>query len=814
MVKKQVQAFLTPYLKPLLGLGIRKKIAYGYILAIGIALFGAISARIVHITSEKAEEKAEEIAESAKLLKELEGILLEVHHLPHRLALLTNNPQEFNQKATRLFNCINALELLLNHIQPCSDSTDKACGYGRLTTNVQLQKWLKDHRGTISIYSEQIETLLQDVDPVAWETTKAEALGQSLVHFSSSEVSRTFGLLSDELLPIFPVFDAAFNEAHTAYEDAEALEGNILLLSLLVSALIATVFAIVTSRAIAHPLEITTQIAQQVTKTSDFNLRAPVITQDEVGQLTLALNHLIQRVSEYTQALQTAKESAEAASRAKSEFLSKMSHEFRTPLNAILGFTQVMGNDPSLNPEQQEHLDTISRSGEHLLVLINDVLEMAKIEAGQITLNESNFDLHRLLKSLQEMLQIRAQAKGLRLIFDCPSDIPQYLRTDEGKLRQVLINLLGNAIKFTRRGWVKLRIRAGDESLLIGNRQEASPYTLPLTPYSLRFEVEDTGPGIAPEEIETLFSAFVQTSTGQQSQEGTGLGLAISRQFVNLMGGNITVDSALGEGATFRFGVQVGLVQTVDMELPHTNRTVIKLAPDQPDYRILVVEDNPVNRRVMVKLLTLCGFQVREAINGEEAVALMESYPPDLIWMDMQMPVMDGYEATRRIKAGKKESGYAGEAEEGERESSQELGESGHLSVVSYQAIAEGKSQIPSGAKRSLSGAMPDKAVAPRAINPKSKIQPPVIIALTASAFEEDRNKILAAGCDDIVNKPFRKEVIFEKMAQYLGVRYLYAGKPENEGVHLSRNFLAGQDFRSGVRNQEPVIEWILDSDS
>ena len=772
MVKNRFQAFLAPYLKPLFGLGIRKKIAYGYILAIGIAACGAITSRLVDVTAEQAEEIAEDIAESAKLLQKLEATLLEVHHLPHRMAFLTSQPEEFGRKATRLSNCIRTLKRLLDLIQPCSDLTDQACDHGQLATNTQLQEWLKDHRGTIRIYSDQIMVLLQDVEPNDWDTTQAEALRQSLINFSSSDVSQSFGLLSDELLPIFPVFEAAFNQAYKTYEEAEALEGDILLLSLLISTLIAAVLAIVTSRAIAYPLEISTRIAQQVTETSDFSLRAPVITEDEVGQLTMALNHLIQRVSEYTHALQAAKESAEAANRAKSEFLSKMSHEFRTPLNAILGFTQVMGNDPSLSLEQQDQIETISRSGEHLLVLINDVLEMAKIEAGQITLHESNFDLHRLLKSLQEMLQFRAQSKGLLLNFDCAADIPKYLRADEGKLRQVLINLLGNAIKFTSEGSVTLRVMMKSQESEVRS-QETQPSTPPPTPYTLSFEITDTGPGIAPEEIETLFDAFVQTSTGQKSQEGTGLGLAISRQFVSLMGGNIRVDSALGQGTTFRFGVQVILVRTADMEVSLTNRTVIKLVPDQPDYRILVVEDNPVNRRVMVKLLTSCGFQVREAINGEEAVCLRESWCPDLIWMDMQMPVMDGYEATRQIKARewrRGEEGEAGGAGEVTETRSQALGVSGQLSALGPQSMTQEKSKIQ---------------------NPKS----PIIIALTASAFEEDRLAILAAGCDDIVNKPFRQEVIFEKIAQYLGVRYLYTDKQVSGGRRLSQNFLARQEI-------------------
>jgi two-component system sensor histidine kinase/response regulator len=396
-----------------------------------------------------------------------------------------------------------------------------------------------------------------------------------------------------------------------------------------------------------------------------------------------------------------AKEAADTANKAKSEFLANMSHELRTPLNAILGFTQVMNRDPFLSTEQQQHLGIINRAGEHLLELINDILEMSKIEAGKIALNETSFDLYRLLDSLREMLQLKASSKGLQLLFDYAPNVPRYVQTDERKLREVLINLLGNAIKFTQQGRVTLRV-----SMETGDK-EALSQNAALSPYSLFFEVEDTGAGIAAEEIEQLFTAFGQTETGRKSGEGTGLGLPISQKFVQLMGGTITVSSNPGQRTTFAFDVRVKLAQAADISKTHPTSRVIGLAPDQPNYRILVVEDRLENRLLLVKLLTSLGFSVREAENGQEALELWSSYSPHLILMDMRMPVMDGYEATTQIRA--------------------------HL-----------------------------------------KGQTTVIIALTASVFEEERNIVLSAGCDDFVHKPFREEVLLEKMAEHLGVRYLY----------------------------------------
>ena len=465
-------------------------------------------------------------------------------------------------------------------------------------------------------------------------------------------------------------------------------------------------------------------------------------------------------------ALKEAKESAELANRAKSEFLSRMSHELRTPLNAILGFTQMLKQDPTLKPDYQKYLGIIDSSGEHLLALIDDVLTMSKIEASQVTLNAKQFDLHRLLDSLQDTLQLQAQAKNLQLTFDRAPDVPQQIITDEGKLRQGLINLLGNAIKFTAAGGVTLRIRTGNRGQGIGNRGQGtadredriqhsslsgslalktqnssithskiqnpkSKIQNPSPPSPLLFEIEDTGPGITPEEIASLFKPFTLGKHGKQAQTGTGLGLTISQQFVNLMGGDITVESEVGRGTTFRFGIQVIVVNTVEKQTLQPNRTVLRLAPDQPTYRILVVEDNRINRLLMVRILTSVGFEVREAINGKEAIEVWKSWCPHMIWMDIQMPLMDGYEATKRIKV---------------------------------MAVNQGNGRTGTWGIEGIGDANVSSPHSPN----------PIIIALTATVFEEERRLIMASGCDDFVSKPLKREDILAKMAEYLGVRYLY----------------------------------------
>jgi signal transduction histidine kinase/DNA-binding NarL/FixJ family response regulator len=345
-----------------------------------------------------------------------------------------------------------------------------------------------------------------------------------------------------------------------------------------------------------------------------------------------------------------AEEAAQAANRAKSIFLANMSHELRTPLNAIIGFSQLINRSSTLHSEHQENLDIITRSGEHLLTLINQVLDLSKIEAGRTTLNETKFNLHRVLRDLEDMFQLKAKDKGLQLLFDFSSDVPRYVHTDEVKLRQVLINLLNNAIKFTCEGSVSLKVKNESEQQRTHNI-DAQAVSRKVQKTTITFEVEDTGAGIASDELDSLFEAFMQTKTGQQSQEGTGLGLTIAHSFVQLMGGEMTVSSYVGKGTTFKFDIQATVVKSIDSKSQQPTRRAITLEPNQPRYRILIVDDLWDNRQLLIKLLSPLGFELQEASNGQEAIAIWDTWEPHLIWMDIRMPVMDGIEATQRIKA-------------------------------------------------------------------------------------------------------------------------------------------------------------------
>ena len=414
--------------------------------------------------------------------------------------------------------------------------------------------------------------------------------------------------------------------------------------------------------------------------------------------VAIAQADLSRREKNQRKALEEARVAAETASRAKGEFLARMSHELRTPMNAILGFSQLLSSDDNLTHEQKETLGIINRSGEHLTSLINDVLEVSKIEAGKSEINRSRFSPLKLVQSLTEMFRIRSESKGLEMRVELPDDLAPLIESDENKLRQILTNLLGNALKFTFRGGIELKVW-----YFSGKESGAGPI--------LAFRVKDSGVGISKEAQERLFNPFVQVSGEEHEEEGTGLGLTITKAFVELLGGNIRVESEPGKGSEFTFWIPCTEAEekqpavTGLLKKPTPPCRIEQIIEDRKPT-ILIADDQPENRLLVVRFLKTLGFTILEAVDGQDAIDIFRQSHPALILMDIRMPGTDGLTATGKIRG---------------------------LNDAPHQ---------------------------------------PVIIALTGNAFEEDRDKALAAGCDDFLAKPFRLEDLTKLLSKHLGAHY------------------------------------------
>jgi signal transduction histidine kinase/response regulator RpfG family c-di-GMP phosphodiesterase len=442
-----------------------------------------------------------------------------------------------------------------------------------------------------------------------------------------------------------------------AFQERLLWVATIMTIVLLISLFLAFLLASWFQRVITTPMNSLLGTMQQVTDQQIFTLRAQPWASDELGSLIDGFNHMLTqierrdselsmyrghleemvnlRTAELTQRsteLAEARDQAMAANKAKSTFLANMSHELRTPLNGILGYTQILGRDKSLTVQQKEGINIIQRSGEYLLTLISDILDLSKIEAGRVELYPTDFRFDQLLRGIAELFQMRATQKEITFDYEFAKNLPCGVHADEKRLRQIIINLLSNAIKFTKRGKVSFKVYYYEEKIL--------------------FKVEDTGIGIAAEDIKKIFLPFQQAGDPKYRAEGTGLGLAITKTLVDMMGGELHVDSTLGEGSTFWVALALPVVAGLQPIEQIAKPVIIgyQLANRQSKIQILVVDDKWENRSMLINFLTPLGFEVVEAGNGEEGLKKTREVCPDLIIMDLMMPGMDGFEAVRQIR--------------------------------------------------------------------------------------------------------------------------------------------------------------------
>ncbi|NEQ48018.1 MAG: response regulator [Leptolyngbya sp. SIOISBB] len=633
----------------------RKSIAHeigkGYVFAIGIAILGTGAGLVLgDYFQNKARAQAAIIRQEEKLLKDWESQVLILQAHPQRLLSVTQDSIWFQYETSKFSNDLVLLETALADVESFIQQPQTAAV---IDNHQEIFDLAQGTSTTFENYATFIRALWSTINPqgiaVSEQSSSPQRLAQALTGQEAKQFQLEFDNLLETLARLEQMSDISRQEAEAALADANRLRLNIIVISMLLSIAIAVVLATLTSRAIARPLQTVTGIAQRVTQDSNFDLQAPITTENEVGILTQSLNQLISRVKKLleeqaarTVELEQATAAAEAANQAKSQFLANMSHELRTPLNGILGYAQILRQSPTVQGRDRKGIEVIHQSGSHLLTLINDVLDISKIEAGKLELHPKAVQLSTLLESTVEICRIKAEQKAVAFSYHSPSQLPTCVIVDDKRLRQVLLNLLGNAIKFTDQGQVNLTIEVLNPDLVPANPDRNSGDRLA----ELRFRIQDTGVGMSPKQLEKIFLPFEQVGDVKRRSEGTGLGLSITQKLLMAMDSTLTVTSDYGQGSMFEFELALPIAQ--QSVLVDVQQAIV-------GYRgarrtLLVIDDSEQNRAVVLNLLEPLGFQLALAEDGHSGLAQAQNLHPDLIITDIKLPDIDGISVIEQLR--------------------------------------------------------------------------------------------------------------------------------------------------------------------
>lgn len=605
-------------------MSLSKKIKSGYILIVGIAILGStISLAIGDYYYYQAKQQKIKITQENRLLNKLRHTAFELQSIAGFSSSIqkTENLHKAKAVAIKGNTKLKAVLEKFNN-SPTSFSIP------------EVKELLAKYRDTIEKLSQNLDTTLNQIEPLISNSDTLPQAQQILASFYTSDTNSNLLDLADDLAAIIDITEKQEKQAEVELFKAEIFRILIIFLGISLSIIIAYLFASYMSEVITYPLGKIKFALQKAAEESKLEMELSTTNEDDTGQITDYLNQLVNKIESLMIANKEAEQAFDVANQAKRRFMANISHELLTPLNGILGYTQVLHNSQNFTQKEQRGIKVIHKCAEHLLILINDIIDFSKIESNKIELNYSGFNLQSFLEEIIEIYQIKAREKDILLIYQPPSNLPSGIITDKKRLRQVLVNLLGNAIKFTECGSVKLKLTVSE----ITNSE-----------VKINFAVQDTGIGISVRDLKNIFLPFEQVVDSKTHKNGTGLGLSISQKIVQLMESNIKVSSELGKGSIFRFDINCPITEEcVERSVITTSRKIIGYSG--PRKTILVVDDHWEHRSLIINILEPIGFNLIEAQNGEEGLEKANLDRPDLIISDIYMPILNGWEMLNFIR--------------------------------------------------------------------------------------------------------------------------------------------------------------------
>ncbi len=606
-------------------MSLSKKIKYGYVFIVGIVVLGSIiSLAIGDYYYYQAKQRKIQIVQENRLLNNLRHTAFELQSIIGFPSSI-QKPENLHKAKTVTIRGQRKLKVILDQLNISPNYLSVP----------EVKKILAKYKNTIEKLSQNLDTTLNQIEPLISNSDRLSQNQQILVNFPALEINSNLLNLADDLALIIQIFEEKEMQAEAELLRAEILRIFIIFIGITLSITIAYLFACYMSQVITSPLYKIKSSVHKAVEEFDLEIELPITQQDEIEQINNYLNQLVCKIQNLITANKEAEQEFDVANKAKRRFMANISHELLTPLNGILGYTQVLHNSQNITTKEQRGINVIHKCAEHLLILINDIIDFSKIESNKLQLDLSDFHLPSFLKETIEIYHIQAIQKNISFIYEPPTNLPSAITTDKKRLRQVIVNLLGNAIKFTEHGSVKLKLKVSK----ITNSE-----------VKINFSVQDTGIGISNSHLENIFLPFEQVVNPTTHKDGTGLGLSISQKILELMGSRIEVSSELGKGSTFRFEINCSIPEDWMGISGITNtRKIIGYSGEQKT--ILVVDELWENRSSIINILEPIGFNVIEANNGEEGLEKANLYHPDLIISNIYMPILNGWNMLSSIRS-------------------------------------------------------------------------------------------------------------------------------------------------------------------